>query len=451
VDVRGLDEVTIDAAVLAFTAAMAVISAVFFGFIPGLQAAGTDLTRALQDSARSGMGRRQRRLRAGLVVAETAIGVVLLVGAGLLLRGFDRLITSDPGFDPDHVVTADLDLPDAKYPYLARVAFYDRVLARLGDSPELQVAAAAPLPLSGTRYHIGFAPAGAAIPRSEPPSALFAIISPCYFRTMRIPRIRGRDFRRSDTDGAPRVVIVSQAFARQYFPGQDPIGQRISPGLTTTEAAEPWREVVGVVADVKHDTLNETVQPAYYVPYAQGLISGLQFVIRSDADLAVVVRALRAAIDREDRGLALHSINTFDHYVASSMAAPRFQTVLLGTFAGLALVLAAVGLYGVMSYGVAQRTREFGVRLALGASRGGLMRLVVGEGIAVAGAGLLVGMIIASVAARGLAIELNGIDPEDPITFVGVALMLMITALIASCVPALRAVRVDPLATLRCE
>jgi putative ABC transport system permease protein len=193
-----------------------------------------------------------------------------------------------------------LDLPDGKYSYAAQVAFYDRVLATLSRSPEMEVAAAAPLPLSGMQYHIGFALAGAPVLRSERPSALFAMTSPGYFRAMRIPLIRGRDFLPSDNDAAPRVVIVSEAFAREYFRGQDPIGQRISPGLTTTEPEEPWREIVGVVADVKHDTLNEASRPTYYVPYAQGLISGLQCVVRSKADPAAVVRSVRAAVNGEE-------------------------------------------------------------------------------------------------------------------------------------------------------
>jgi predicted permease len=451
VDVRGLDEATIDGTVFVFTGALAVVSVMLSGFIPGLQAARTDLTAVLQESARSGTGRGQRRLRALLVVAEMAMGVMLLVGAGLLLRGFDRLTSSDPGFQPDHLITAQLRLPDSKYPYVKQLAFYDRVLASLSRSPGMEPAAAMPLPLSGTRYHIGFALPGAAVPRSERPSALFAMISPGYFHTMRIRLIRGREFLSSDNVAAPRVVIVSDAFARQYFPGQDPIGQRIHPGLSTTEPEEPWREIVGVVADVKQDTLTEAVQPTYYVPYAQGLISNLQFVVRSPADPAAVVRALDAAVDEQDSDLVLYNVNTLDHYVANSVATPRFQTVLLSTFAGLALVLAAVGLYGVMSYGVAQRTREFGVRLALGARRGNLVSLVLREGMAIAGIGLLLGALGATFTARLLTSELNGIDPGDPTTFGGVAVVLLLVAIIASCLPALRTIRVDPTIALRSD
>lgn len=451
VNVRGLDEVAIDGVVIAFTTVLAAASVVVFGVVHGLHASRPDLSTVLQDSARSGAGPAQRRLRAALVIAETAIGVVLLVSAGLFLRGFDRLAGSDPGLDPNGLIAAQLDLPDGNYPYLKRMAFYDRVLADLRETPGVDVAAGGPLPLSGTRYHIGFALPGPPVPRAERPSALFAMTSAGYFRTMRIPLVRGRDFLTSDTDASPRVVIVSEAFARRYFPGQDPIGQRIRPGLTTTEAEEPWREVVGIVADVKNEMLNEQTQPAYYIPYTQGLISHLQFVIRSSADPATAVSTVRAAVQREDAALTLYNIRAVDDFIADSISASRFQTLLLGTFAVLALLLAAVGLYGLTSYGVVQRTREFGVRLAVGASPVALVRLVMREGISVAAIGLALGIIGAAAVTRLLTSELNGIGPLDPLTFGAVSLTLFTVALIACAVPALRTVRIDPVTTLRHE
>jgi len=451
VNVRGLDEVAIDGVVVAFTTLLAAASVVLFGLVPGLQASRADLSTALQDSARSGSGLRHRRLRAGLVIAEMAIGVVLLVGAGLLLRGFDRLVGNDPGFDPDGLIAAQLHLPDGAYPYLAQVAFYERVLAALRESARVEVAAAAPLPLSGTRYYISFALPGAPVPRSERPSALFMMTSPGYFRAMRILLLRGREFLPSDSEAAPRVVVVSDAFARRYFPGQNPIGQRINPGLMTTESEEPWREIVGVAADVKNEMLNERSQPAYYVPYAQGLISNLQFLIRSSADPAAAIASVKAAVQREDTALTLYDVRSFDEFIAESVAAPRFQTVLLGVFAALAVLLAAVGLYGLTSYGVAQRTREFGVRLALGARPAEVVGLVVRESVVVAGIGLLLGVAGAAVTAGLLTSELNGVGPMDPLTFAAVGLTLFLVTLIASCVPALRTVRIDPVTTLRSD
>lgn len=451
VDVRGLDEVTIDGTVVAFTAALAVVSVVLFGLVPGLHASRTSLAAAVQGSARSGVGPRERRLRAGLVIAEMALGVILLAGAGLLLRGFDRLVSSAPGFDPEGLFAVQLDLPEANYPYVKRLAFYDRVLAELRDTSGLEVVAAGPLPLSGTRYHIGFALPGAPMPRSERPNALFMMTSPGYFRAMRIPMLHGRDFMPSDNDAAPRVVIVSDAFARRYFPNEDPIGQRISPGITTTEAAEPWREIIGVVADVKNEMLNEETQPAYYLPYTQGLISRLQFVVRSAGDPAAALASVRAAVQRQDAGLTIYNVRSFDDFIGDSVAESRFQAALLGAFATLAVLLAAIGLYGLMSYGVAQRTREFGVRMALGARPTAVIRLVFREGVAVAGIGLVAGIIGAAFVTRLLTSQLNGIAPLDPLTFTLVSLTLVVVALIACCVPALRAARIEPLTTLRCD
>jgi putative ABC transport system permease protein len=449
VNVRGLDEVTIDGVVIAFTTVLTAVSVVVFGLVHGLQASRIDLSTALQAAARSGTGRTQRRLRIGLVIAETAIGVVLLVGAGLFLRGFDRLLSSHPGFDPNGLVAAQVDLPDGTYPYLRRVAFFDRVLTTLRETPGIEVAAAGPLPLSGTRYYIGFALPGAPVPRSQRPSALFMMTSPGYFHAMRIPLLRGRDFLASDNDAATRVAIVSDAFARRYFPGQNPIGQRIQPGITTTESEEPWREIVGVVADVKNETLNEQTQPAYYIPYAQGLIASLQFVIRSSADPTAAIGTVRAAVQRDDAALTLYNVRSVDEFIADSVSASRFQTSLLGAFAALALLLAAVGLYGLTSYGVAQRRREFGVRLAVGARPAELIALVLREGIGVAGIGLALGIIGAASVTRLLTSELNGIAPLDPLTFGAVSLTLFVVAVVACLVPALRTTHIDPVATLR--
>ena len=262
---RGLDEVAIDGVVVAFTTLLAAASVVLFGLVPGLQASRTDLSTALQDSARSGTSRGLRRLRAGLVIAEMAIGVVLLVGAGLLLRGFDRLVGSEPWFDPNGLIAAHLDLPDGTYPYAAKLAFYERVLAALRESSRVEVAAAAPLPLSGTRYFIGFALPGAPVPRSERPSALFMMTSPGFFQSHADPAPPRPDFLPSDSDAAPRVVIVTTR-SRGAISRAGSDWSSYQPGLTTTESEEPWREIVGVVADVKSETLNEQTQPAYDIP-----------------------------------------------------------------------------------------------------------------------------------------------------------------------------------------
>ena len=454
VAIRGLDEASIDGAVLAFTAVVAAGSALVFGMLPALQAARTNLAAGLQATMRASAGRTQRRVRAGLVVVETAIGVMLLVAAGLLLRNFNQLVHTSPGFDPDNVVTARFRLPDARYPYLKKIAFYEELLPDIAAVPGVQdVAATAPLPLSGSRYSISFEQVGSTAAAADKPSASFGMMSPGYFHAMRIPLIRGRDFTAADNDAAPRVAVVNESFARTYLPGHDPIGRRIRLGLSTTEKETPWREIVGVVADIKHGALAESDQPAYFVPFAQGLISPLYLIVRTAGDPAGqgVVAEVRKALARKDAELALYDVKPLDAYLATSVASERFETLLLAIFAGLGLTLTAVGLYGVVAYGVAHRTREFGIRLALGARSSEVLGMVVRSGLALAGIGLAVGIVMAALAARLLATALHGIDPLDPVTFGAVAAVLFVVAMVASYVPARRATRVDPIRALRVE
>jgi putative ABC transport system permease protein len=449
--VRGLDQVTIDGDVVAFTAVICGLSALIFGLVPAFQTARTDPAIGAASTARATQGRGQRRLRGALVIAETAIGVVLLVGAGLLLRSFDRLLRTAPGFDPHHLVTATFRLPDSRYPYPKQIGFYDDVLSELGALPGVDGAVAtAPLPLSGSRYSISFQQSGAQRPSSERLSADFGMVSPGYFRTLRVPLVSGRDFAEADNDAAPRVVIVNERFARQYFGDTNPIGQRIKPGLSTTEKETPWREIVGVVGDIRHRTLSEESRPAYFIPYAQGLISPLSLVVRTN-DATGIVEDVRRTLARKDPELALYDVKTMEEYLATSVATPRFQALLLALFAAVGLALTAIGLYGVMAYGVAQRTREFGIRLALGARPGEILGLVLRGGLALIAAGLVVGIVAGALATRLLASTLYGVDPLDPPTFGGVAAMLVAVAMVASYVPARRATRVDPIAALRSE
>jgi len=453
VQLRGLDEASIDGAVLGFTVLVAVGSAVAFGMIPALQAARTNLAAGLQATMRVSAGRSQQRIRAGLVVAETAIGVMLLIAAGLLLRNFNRLLHTSPGFDPQNVVTARFRLPDARYSYPKQIGFYEELLPDLAAVPGVQaVAATAPLPLSGSRYSLRVDLVASA-PVADAPSASFGMVSPGYFHAMRVPFVRGRDFSVADSDAAPRVAVVNDSFARTYFPGQDPIGQRIRPGLSTTEKETPWREIVGVVADIKHGALTEADQPAFFIPFAQGLISPLYLIVRTAGDPAGqgIAEDIRKALARKDPELALYDVKPLDAYLATSVASERFETLLLAVFAGLGLTLTAVGLYGVVAYGVAQRTREFGIRLALGARSGEVLGMVVRSGLALAGIGLAVGVVMAALVTRLLATALHGIDPLDPVTFGAVAAVLFVVAMVASYVPARRATRVDPISALRTE
>jgi len=449
ISVRGLDEVRIDVPVLAFTVLIAVASAFLFGLLPALQAAG----RASEAStaARSTEAPEPRRLRNVLVVAETAISVILLVGAGLLLRSFDRLVGTRPGFDPQHLVTANFRLPDSRYPYAKQIAFYDAFFSDLAALPGVEAAGGArPLPLSGTRYTISFQLPGGSTAAADRPSAAFGMVTPGYFRMLRIPIVQGRDFTVADNDSAPRVVIVNEAFARRYFPNVNPIGQRMKPGLQTTEKETPWRDIVGVVGDVRQQALSEAAAPAYFIPYAQGLISPLAIVVRS-TDATAAADNIRQTLARREPEVSLFDVKTMDEYLASSVAAPRFQTLLLTLFAGVGLALTAIGLYGVMAYGVAQRTREFGIRLALGARPGDVRALVMRGGLALIIAGLLAGILGGAFATRLLSGALYAVDPLDPATFAGVAALLIAVAMFASYVPARRATRVDPMLALRTE
>jgi putative ABC transport system permease protein len=379
---------------------------------------------------------------------------MLLVAAGLLLRNFNRLLHTSPGFDPHHVVTARFRLADARYSYSKQIAFYDELLPDIAKLPGVQaVAATAPLPLSGSRYSLSVELAGSTVPAADKLSASFGMVSPGYFHAMRVPFLRGRDFSVADNDAAPRVAVVNDSFARMHFPGRDPLGQRIRPGLSTTEKETPWREIVGVVADIKHGALTESDQPAFFVPFAQGLISPLYLIVRTAGESAGpgVAEDIRKTLARKDPELALYDVKPLDAYLATSVASERFETLLLAVFAGLGLTLTAVGLYGVVAHGVAQRTREFGIRLALGARSGEVLGMVVRRGLALAGIGLVVGVVMAAFAARLLTTALHGIDPLDPVTFGAVAAVLLAVAMVASYVPARRATRVDPILALRVE
>jgi putative ABC transport system permease protein len=450
-DLHRLDEVRIDGAVLAFTAAVGFLSALGSGTIPALFGSGTEPKVNLDDSGRITAGRAHSRARTTLIVAEISVGVVLLVAAGLLLRSFDRLVHTDPGFDASHVVTFKFSLPTSRYPYLKQIAFYDELIADLDALPGVEATAAAPLPLVGVRYGIGFELAGAPLPPSQRASADFCMVGPGFFRALQIPIVEGREFSAADDDAAPRVVVVNESFARQFLNGRNPIGQRIRPGLSTTEKTAPWREVVGVTRDVRQRSLNEPSRPAYFIPYAQGLISTLFIVIRTTAAPGVVVDAARRAVLSKDPEVALYDIRGLDEYVTMSVASARFQMLLLTLFAVLALVLTAVGLYGVVAYGVAQRTREFGIRLALGARPREVMQLVLRHAMHMTGAGVVVGVIGAVFTTRLLGRALYEIDPLDPLTFGAVVGVLVCVALIASIVPARRATRVDPIRSLRTE
>jgi putative ABC transport system permease protein len=446
-----LDRVSIDTAVLAFAAAISVVTGVLFGVLPAWRMSRLDPALALREGTRSvTSGRGQHRLHSVLVIAETAIGLVLLVGAGLLIRSFVRVLNVDPGFDPHHVLTASLTLPDNQYPQLKQVQFYDELLPRLAALPGVQsVAAGSPIPLSPHDMATGFTIEGRPTAPGEEPDAPISIITPGFFRALRIPLLSGRDFLPTDDSKSPPVVVVNEAFAHKYFPGENPIGKRIKPGLSDGITPESMREIIGVVGDVKRLGITAAMPAQYYLPYKQEIIFSPPVIIRTAADPLGLIAPLRDELGQLDSNIPLFRIQTLEDYASLSAAQPRFQTLLLTFFAVIALLLSAVGLYAVLSYMVAQRTLEIGLRLAVGAQREDVLRLILRRGIVLAAAGLGIGIVASLFLTRFLEKMLYEVRAFDPLTFVAVSAVLLSVSVLASVAPAYRAARLDPMRTLR--
>jgi putative ABC transport system permease protein len=439
--------------VLAFTAAVAVFTSLLFGLVPALHATGAELASSLSEGGRSGTeSRGGSRLKGAFVVIETALAVVLLAGAGLLLRSLLGLGRVDPGFAKDHVITFGLDLP-GRYEHPQRIEFYRQLLARVRSLPGVRSASAAfPLPLSADDVKTVFEIEDRPEKTSERPITTFHVVDDDYFRAVGIPLLRGREFEpRDDTSGAPAVVIISQSLAKLAFPGENPVGQRIRPDISTGNEQPPMRLVVGVVGDVKAEGLAAPSIPESYVPYAQLPFAPMAVVVRTVIDPETMVPTLRREVQALDKDLPLLRVKTLDEYVDDSIADTRFETILLGLFGTLALVLTAVGLFGVIAYGVVQRTREIGIRLALGAEPGAIAGMIVKNGVSLASVGVGIGLAAAFLLTRLMRSLLYGINPSDPTTFLGVPLLLIAMAVLASYIPAHRAAKVDPMVALRYE
>jgi putative ABC transport system permease protein len=445
----------LDTRVLGFALLVSLATGVIFGLAPALQAAKTDLNEALKGGAKGGGGARSNRFRNALVIVEVALTLMLLVCSGLLLNSFLRLQRVDPGFDSHNVLTFRIELPANRYSQQTQVApFYQQLISRLEAAPGVtSVSAISHLPLSSHRGTTGFSIEGVATPPDNPVpySTDFRSVMPGYFKTMGMRLIKGHDFTPRDGLRSTQVAIINESLARRYFPNQDPLGKRVRPGIGIDERGWLMREIVGVVRDSKHVSLREEPPPNIYLPHGQFPRHGMTLVVRAANDPKALIGVVQKEAHAIDGELPVFNIRTLDQYMASSVAEPKFSALLLGLFAGLALILSCIGLYGVMSYVVAQRTRELGIRMALGAQTRDVLKLVVRQGMGLTLLGASIGGVVAVTATRMMKSWLFGVSPTDPLTFVVAALLLTIVALLSCWIPARRAAKVDPIIALRFE
>src|SRR3954447_13291827 len=453
-DVAHADTIAIDGKVLVFTLLIALVTGLIFGLAPASQASNFNLNETLNEGGRdSGAGVRGKRLRSALVIAEVAVSIVLLIGAGLLINSFMHLRNLDPGFRTDHLLTLNVDLSETKYPdNPKRTAFFDEVVRRVQALPGVRsVAVAGNLPFT---YNGDSMPIGVeGVPDPPPdqhPDVIYRAVGPGYFSTMGIPFVRGRDFNDQDSLDANLAVVVSEKTAKYYWPDADPIGKRLKNGTTTQEG--PWRTVIGVVKDVRqNDFIAEPKMQMYFTYRQLRSLMPNALIVRTAIDPLSLATPVRNAIWAVDKDQTVAHIDSMEHIVAGAVARQRFSMLLLAVFAAVALVLAAVGIYGVMSYSVAQQTREIGIRMALGAQRSDVLTMTVKQGLKLVGFGLIIGLVAAFILTRVMATLLFGISATDPLTFISISLVLLLVALVASYIPALRATRVDPMIALRAQ
>jgi putative ABC transport system permease protein len=448
-----LTEATIDGQVLGFSLAVSFLTGLLFGLVPAIQASKWSLNESLKEGGHSlSSGRRGRGVRSALVVVEVAMALMLMTGAGLMLRSFARLQQVDRGFNPNQLLTAQLQLPQAKYPDGVRLAaFYRQLEERVRALPGVEsVGMVSGLPLGG--YYDN---STIAVENLEPGRGVKSLqgdvreSNPEYFKTMRIPLLKGRCFTDFDSADSPPVVIIDDVFAKRFFADVDPVGKRVNL-MANLHAGKPWATIVGVVGHVK-DTLDARETGQLYTPQTQRPSANMFLAVRAVGDPTFLTQALRQAVWAMDPEQPVSNIKTMEQRVDHSVAQPRLNTLLLGVFAAVALILASIGIYGVMSYAVTQRRHEIGVRMALGARRGDIIRLVVGQGLLIVAVGVIGGLIGALALTRVLTTLLFGVSATDPMTFAGVSILLAAVAMLASYVPARKATKVDPIIAMRYE
>ncbi len=451
-EIPRLQTVSIDYRVLGFTLAITLLTGLLFGLVPALQAARFDLHESLKEGGRGAANNpAHRRIFGALVVSEIALALVVLVGAGLLLNSFLRLRRAELGIETTNVLTVEVNLPSARYSgtdsRVQRLNFYGQVIPRIQALPGVvSVGAIDILPLSGSQRGWTFRKEGQNLAPSERPVAGFQVATTDYFRAVGIQIRRGREFTEADRDGAPQVAIINESFARRFYPNEDPLGQRII--IRNRPQAS---EIIGVVNDVRHFGPDQDPGPEIYVPYNQFAIGAVPLVVRTKSAPEALASAVRKEIAAVDPEVAVGKVRTMTQMMSAALAEWRFALLLLGIFAATALLLAAVGIYGVMSYSVEQRIHEIGIRAALGATATDIQRLVLKRGMTLTLAGVSVGALAAVALTRLMKSLLFGVSATDPLTFTVIALLLTFVALVACWIPARRATKVDPMIALRCD
>ncbi len=459
-DLPRMNEITISSGVLFFAFLVSILTGVLFGLAPALQAANPDQISGVREGSHgSGSSKRQMRASRVLVASEVALSLVLLVGAGLFLRSFWQILQVRPGFNPHQVVTAQISVAipnDPKNnPYLLvpkRAAFFREVLQRLSSLPgveEASIGGGGSMPLLHSRNAFAFTIEGRPADSQRAPVAEFAPVSPAHFRALQIPILSGRDFTDADDDKAMPVAIVDQSLARRYWPGESPVGKRLKAGIL--QSSNAWLTIVGVVGDVKSDSL-EAPEPAHiYLSLFQSPSYNTVAYLRTGGDPGTLGEAIRREVEAADPNVTAYTVRTMDDVVARSMAERRFALQILGFFAGVALLLAAIGIYGVMACTFSRRTHELGIRMALGAQPGDILRMALTEGMALVAVGLGSGLVGALILTRFLSTMLFGVAADDPVTFVAIPALLAAVGMLACYIPARRATQVDPLVALREE